>query len=157
MTRQAENRNERAETNTRDEAPRKRRSRLGDHRSVLEAEVREGYHRLWVNDYPEGHLQTALDSGYMFTKAKDTQEGNLRGHELGSMRSEVVGTKPDGSPMRGFLMEIKQEWHDEDMAENLKHAQDIDDQIRGGTAGDDGNEHGSENRYTPDGGTKYNT
>jgi hypothetical protein len=157
MTRQTASTN-RTETRERqEENPRKRRSRLGQHRSVLEAETREGYHRLWVNDYPEGHLQLALNSGYMFTKAGNDAEQELRSHDLGSMRSEIVGTKPDNSVMRGYLMEIKQEWHDEDMAENLKHAQDIDDQSRGGTAGDDGNEHGSENRYSPDGGIKYDT
>ena len=136
---------------------RKKRTRLGSHRSVLEAEVREGYHRLWVNDYPEGHLQQALDSGYQFTNAKDDAGDDLRGHDLGNMRSEIVGTRPDGSVQRGYLMEIRQEWHEEDMAENLKHAQEIDDQIRGGTAGDDGLGDGKELRYIPEEGIKYDT
>ena len=157
MTRQADREIKREETRERDVPQRKRRVPLGQHRSVLEAETRKGYHRLWVNDYPEGHLQQALDGGYMFTQAGDNPGDELRSHDLGSMRSEIVGTKPDGTAMRGYLMEIRQEWHNEDMANSLKHAQDIDDQIRGGTAGDDGNEHGSDKRYTPDEGINYQT
>lgn len=157
MTRQAERNTQREETREPTVSPRKKRVPLGQHRSVLEAETREGYHRLWVNDYPEGHLQQALDGGYMFTQAGDKPGDELRSHDLGSMRSEIVGTRPDGSAMRGYLMEIRQEWHDEDMAESLKHAQSIDDQIRNGTAGDDGNEHGSDQRYIPEGGIDYRT
>lgn len=162
MTQPARTRNQREDSRpaTREEkSPRKRRGRLGSHRSVLEAEAREGFHRCFINDYPEGHLQQALDGGYMFTNAsaEKRENDNLRGHDLGSMRSEIVGTKPDGSVMRGYLMEIKQEWHDEDMAENLKQAQDIDDQIRNGTAGSQGNEHGTDQQYSPDGGIKYQT
>lgn len=160
MNQTARTRNQREESReaTREEkSPRKKRVPLGSYKSVLDAEAREGYHRLWVNDYPEGHLQQALDGGYQFTNAGENAGDDLLSHELGSMRSEIVGTKPDGSSMRGYLMEIKQEWHDEDMAEQLKHAQDIDDQINSGIAGDDGNEHGSENRYVPEDGIKYQT
>lgn len=157
MTRQTEREISREETRDRKEEPRKKRVPLGQHRSVLEAETREGYHRLWVNDYPEGHLQKAIDGGYMFTQAGENPGDELRSHDLGSMRSEIVGTKPDGTAMRGYLMEIRQEWFEEDMAASLKHAQDIDAQIRGGTAGNDGNEFGSDNRYTPDGGINYQT
>ena len=157
MTRQAERSTQREEIRDRETPKRKKRVPLGQHRSVLEAEAREGYHRLWVNDYPEGHLQKALDGGYMFTQAKENPGDELSSHDLGSMRSEVVGTKPDGSAMRGYLMEILDEWHQEDMAASLKHAQDIDDQIRNGTAGNDGNEHGSDQRYTPEEGINYQT
>jgi len=162
MTRQADrNPRETSRESDRDEErnPRKRRVPLGTVRSRLQAEAREGYHRLWVNDYPEGHLQEALDAEYSFVQGnlKIGDHGELGGHDLGSMRSTVVGTKPDGSPMRGYLMEIKQEWHDEDMAERLKHAQDIDNQIRQGTAGDDGAGDGVENRYTPEEGINYHT
>lgn len=140
----------------RDEAnnPRKRRVPLGSIRSKLTAEAREGYHRLWVNDYPEGHLNEALDAGYEFVRndIKIGDFGDLLGNDLGSMRSQIVGTKPDGSPMRGYLMEIRQDWHDEDMAENVKRAQEIDDQIASGAAGDQGNEYDTDNRYVPGGG-----
>lgn len=162
MTRAANTRNPRATSREADREekrdPRKRRVPLGQIRSKLSAEAREGFHRLWVNDYPEGHLQQALDAGYEFVKGdvKIGDHGELGGHDLGSMRSEIVGTKPDGRAMRGYLMEIKQEWHDEDMAEQLKRAQAIDDQIRSGTAGDDP-EHGNENRYIPEDGIKYDT
>jgi len=160
MTQPARTRNQREDSRpaTREEAaPRKRRVPLGSHRSVLDAKTREGFHRLWVNDYPEGHLQQALDGGYTFCDAEEQKDGNIRSYELGTMRSEIVGTRPDGSSMRGYLMEIKNEWYEEDMAESLKPAREIDDQIRSGTAGDDGNEHGNENRYVPEGGIKYET
>ena len=152
-------RNPRATSREQNVNQRKERVPLGTMRSKLSFEARKGYHGLVVNDHPEGHLQEALNAGYEFVKGdvKIGNHGQLGGTELGSMRSVVVGTKPDGSPMRGYFMEIKQEWHDEDMAEQIKHAQDIDDQIRGGTAGQDGNEYGSENQYIPEEGIKYQT
>ena len=100
----------------------------------------------------------ALDAGYEFVKSevKGSGGGQLRGHELASMRSEQVGTKPDGSVMLGYLMEVRQDWYEEDRAEQLKHAHDIDDQIRGGTVGDDSG-LSNENRYIPEEGIKYQT
>ena len=152
-------RNPRATSREQNVNQRKERVPLGTMRSKLNFEARKGYHGLVVNDYPEGHLQEALNAGYEFIKGdvKIGNHGQLGGTELGSMRSVVVGTKPDGSPMRGYFMEIKQEWHDEDMAEQIKRAQDIDDQIRGGTAGREGNEYGSENQYIPEEGINYRT
>jgi len=155
-------RNERTQPRENDRSnerdPRKKRTRLGEPTSILEAEHREGYHRCWINDYPAGHLVKALDSGYEFVKSevKGLGGGQLRGHELASMRSEQVGTKPDGSVMLGYLMEIRQDWYEEDSAEQLKRALEIDEQIRSGTAGDDSG-LSNENRYIPEGGIKYQT
>ncbi len=141
--------------------PRKQRVPLGTFRQKLNAEPREGYHRLWVNDYPEGHLVEALNAGYEFVKSdvKIGDYGDILGNDLGSMRSTVVGVKPDGSPMRGYLMEIRQDWHEEDMAANVERAREIDEQIASGAAGDQGNEYDLSNRYIPDGSdspVKYN-
>ena len=72
------------------------------------------------------------------------------------MVSRIVGSHENGSPMSAYLMEIKQEWRDEDVAEKAKAAANIDEQIRGGTA-DDGGEFGNEHRYIPDDGIKYKT
>lgn len=137
---------------------RKQRIPLGTLRSKLTAERREGYHRHWIND-TAGRLQMALDGGYEFVKVQGEKVGDfghIGGQDLGTMVSRIVGSHENGTPMRAYLMEIKQEWRDEDVAEKLKAAQDIDDQIRGGTI-DDGGELGHEHRYSPDGGIKYDT
>lgn len=137
---------------------RKKRVPLGTMRSKLSAETREGYHRHWINDKP-GRLQQALDGGYEFVKAQGESVGDLgtiEGNDLGTMTSRIVGTHESGVPMRAYLMEIKQEWRDEDVAEKAKAAAEIDEQIRGGTIGDD-SELGHEHRYSPDGGIKYDT
>ena len=98
----------------------------------------------------------ALDGGYNFVAQVGEKVGDaeqIGGHSLGSMLSVIVGSHENGSPMRAYLMEIKQEWRDEDVAEKLKVANAIDDQIRAGI--EDGGEFGNEHRYIPEGGIKY--
>ncbi len=163
MTRAADDnrgpREARTENRDEDRNPRKQRVPLGTPRSHLTAETREGYHRHWINDKP-GRLELAIDGGYEFVKDKNGkvgEHGNLGSHDLGSMVSRIVGTNEGGTPLRAYLMEIKQEWRDEDVKAKLSIAYEIDNQIRNGQAGDDGNEYGNDHRYVPEEGINYKT
>lgn len=64
---------------------------------------REGYHRHWFNDEP-GRIFNAEQAGYV----------HVHGHD-GKPVTRVVGTKQGGGPLMGFLMEIPQDWWEEDM------------------------------------------
>jgi hypothetical protein len=65
---------------------------------------RPGYHRHWFND-AKNRINDALGAGYEHVKDKE-----------GKNVSHVVGTTEQGGPLTAFLMEIPQEWYDEDMA-----------------------------------------
>ena len=65
---------------------------------------RENYHRHWFNDTGD-RIHRATEAGYDHVKDND-----------GKNVSYVVGTTDGGQPLRAFLMEIPEEWYQEDMA-----------------------------------------
>lgn len=100
------------------EKGRKARVPLGVIRMKLNASRREGYHRHWINDSP-GRLDSAIDGGYTFVEETDrvkVGQGQDLTQRVGldSRVSRVVGTAPDGSALRAYLMEIPQDQYDED-------------------------------------------
>lgn len=64
---------------------------------------RPGFHRHWFNE-TAGRIQRAEEAGYTHVEAN------------GKPVQKVVGTAEGGGPLNAFLMEIPQEWYDEDMA-----------------------------------------
>lgn len=78
---------------------------------------REGFHRHWFNDEP-GRIMRARDAGY--TQVEDDQ---------GRPVSTVVGIGRGGQPLVAFLMEIPQEWRDEDMRAQENGVHDLMAQI----------------------------
>ena len=83
---------------------RQNRKPFGNFEQKLAAPVREGYKRHWFNDEP-GRIQRALEAGYTHVIDPLTKNPVNR----------VVG-RADSVPIVGFLMEIPQEWYDDDMA-----------------------------------------
>ncbi|MEJ0093818.1 MAG: hypothetical protein WDN46_10345 [Methylocella sp.] len=81
--------------------------------------VRPNYHRHVFND-EDGRLELAQEAGYTFVK-KD-----------GNPIKRVVGTAKAGGPLFGYLMEIPQEWYDEDMRNAQKRVDETDTAIRRG-------------------------
>lgn len=65
---------------------------------------RQGYHRHWFND-TNNRVSRALEAGYEHVTGND-----------GKRVSRVVGTAEGGGALHAFLMEIPQEWYEEDMA-----------------------------------------
>ena len=94
------------------ESPPRRRQRVnpfGTHEQKLSYAPRPGYHRHWFNDVPNRIVQ-ALEGGYTHVVGKD-----------GKNVARRVGVAQDGSALNAYLMEIRQEWYDEDMS--AQHAE----------------------------------
>lgn len=136
-------------------AARRERVPFGGARMKLSFAEKEGKVRRWINDVG-GRCQLAEEGGYNFIhdegeKIGDTAIGSGN-QDLGTRVSRVVGTNPDGSPQRAYLMEIDKDLYEEDQAEKQERLDVIDAQIRGGNyegrVGQDG-------RYIPKEGITY--
>lgn len=98
-----------------------------------------GYVLRWVND-DVGRLDAAQRGGYQFVQNPDNihiGEGIETGNsDLGSRISRIVDKSARlGNPMRAYLMEIKQEWYEEDQNKKLAEVESIDEQILQGRFG----------------------
>lgn len=94
---------------------------FGSHSQKLAYPQRPGYHRHWFNDTP-GRIDQATEGGY--THVKDDRTGeNVR---------RPVGTAAVGGVLFAYLMEIPQEWYDEDMAAEQEVVARSEDAIKGG-------------------------
>lgn len=89
----------------------------------LAYETRAGYHRHWFNEDP-GRLDDALAAGYKFVMGKDAKKV-----------TRIVGVTAGGGPLSAYLMEIPQEWYNEDMAKQQATIDEMDTAIKQGAAG----------------------
>ena len=134
---------------------RKERVPFGGSRMKLSFPEAAGKVRRWINDVG-GRCQLAEEGGYDFVsdegqKIGDTAIGSGN-QDLGSRVSRIVGTMPDGSPQRAYLMEIDKDLYDEDQAEKQRKLDVIDAQIRGGNVE---GRVGQDGRYIPKEGITY--
>lgn len=136
---------------SREETGRSTRVPLGVSRTKLAVPAKEGYVRRWVND-SEGRLQLAQQGGYQFAEDKSLQIGDKDidnvNRDLGARVSRVVD-KSTGQ--KAYLMEIKQEFYDEDQAAKAAKLRVTEDQIRKGRIEAD------DSRYVPKGGINIET
>lgn len=86
-----------------DARPRVRRKPFGSMEQKLAYEQRPGYHRHWFNDVG-GRIMRAQEAGYEHVRDRDGKEVK-----------KVVGVAEGGGPLWSFLMEIPEEWYQEDM------------------------------------------
>jgi hypothetical protein len=118
---------------TREETGRNTRVPLGVARSKLTVAGRPGYRRRWIND-SEGRLQNAQDGGYEFVMNEnvaqigDADIGN-ENRDLGARTSRVVDS---GTGQRAYLMEIKEEFYQEDQRAKVAKVEETDRRIRKG-------------------------
>ena len=129
---------------SREETGRSARVPLGVSRPKLAVPQRQGYVRRWVNDV-EGRLSSAEQGGYQFVENQSLQIGapdvdNVN-RDLGARTSRVVD-KSTG--MKAYLMEIKQEYHEEDQGIKMRELDEVDQAIKNGALNND------EARYVPD-------
>jgi hypothetical protein len=131
-------------------AARRERVPLGAPRLKLSAPERPGYKRRWINDVG-GRPEQAEAGGYEFVTDTGLQIGETAvgsgNQDLGSRVSRIVGTLPNGQPKRAYLMEIREEFYENDQKEKQQRLDKIDDQIRGGTFNPD-NDNDTK-RYVP--------
>lgn len=138
-------REQRAErATTREDSGRSKRVPLGVARSKLSVPARQGYVRRWVND-TEGRLLNASNGGYEYATDQSlqigTQDIDNENRDLGARISRVVD-KSTGQ--KAYLMEIKEEFYQEDQALKAKAIAEKDNLIKNGKLDDDAN------RYIPD-------
>lgn len=107
---------------------------FGSQVQKLAYEARAGFHRHWFNNSP-GRIDAALAAGYTAVEDKD-----------GRKVQRIVGVNEAGDALLGFLMEIPEDWYQEDMARQQTEIDKTDSAIRqgaiSGTPGVDG-------RYVP--------
>jgi hypothetical protein len=84
----------------------------------------------WAND--PGRIQRAKQAGY---------------EVVDNFEPLPVGSNDDGSPIKGVLMRIPQEWYDEDQKLKQKTVDAVDAAIKAGTL----EQSASDKRYIPDG------
>jgi len=125
-------------TNTRDD--RTKRVPLGTLRSKLTIpkdlidDLR--FQGRWAVDRP-GRLQAAQDGGYNFvqdpTMTVEVGEGTDGRDKMSTAVCRVVGTHPDGTPMKAYLMKIRREWYEKDQREKQAEIDKTDESIQKGT------------------------
>ena len=109
-------------------------------RNILKAPVRKGFHRRFFNDVDD-RIARAEDAGYNFVKG-DVPTGDKSVGD-GSKKGSCV-TKSVGGGRVAYLMEIPQEYYDEDQ----KAKQDeIDETERGMITNIGTKEAGTDGRY----------
>ena len=130
------------------ESPRRKRASHQLARLRLSVPHRiEGYYIRWCND--DGReLQWRLQSDYDFVAPEEV--GLAAENE--TKVSRVVGVKENGEPLYAYLLKIRQDWRDEDEAEEAKLQASFEKAVKSGQIATAGND----NRYTPERGIKIN-
>ena len=123
------------ETETvRSQAQRPRRNSIGVPRLTLAVKFDiPGHHMCWMND--DGNVESALDSGYEFvTRGEAELESGVSPSnvDMGDRIKQKVGTTQQGDVLYAFLMKIKNEWHEEDMATIELQNKQVEDAIASG-------------------------
>jgi hypothetical protein len=114
----------------------------------------DGYH-LHVFTDKGGRIQAALDNGYEFVRPDEvggvSENVVSRNGDLGERIRYLVNPRAEGTEQYGYLMKIRQEWHEEDQAELQAKNNLIDAAIRKGKITGD-----NPSFYTPRDGIKLN-
>ena len=109
------------------------RKPFGMAREKLSYEPRPNYHRRWFNAVP-GRIEAATEAGY--THVKDSQ---------GKVVTRVVSRYENGDALSAYLMEIPEEFYQEDQAAKQAEVDQVDQAIRQETV----NVTPDDNRYVP--------
>ncbi len=118
--------------------PPRTRKPFGTMEQTMAYPKREGFHRHWFNDVKD-RISRAQEAGYEHVKNSEGKNVQM-----------VVGTAEGGGAMHGFLMEIPEEWYQEDMRAQQKLINDNEAQIKRGEA----NRQAGDGRYIPAQGIK---
>lgn len=115
-----------------------RRVPLGGFTQRLGGEHRPGYVARWFND-EGGRIAQALEAGYEFVYHKGA-ESTDPGNRISQIVSKETG-------MRAYMMEIREEWYNEDQAVKQKSINEVEAQFKRGK--DIAGEPGIDGRYIP--------
>lgn len=84
-----------------------KRKPFGTMEQKLARPVKPNFHQHWFNDVV-GRIARAQEAGYDFVLDKE-----------GKKVCEVVGVAESGGPLHAYLMELPEEWYQQDMAAQL--------------------------------------
>ena len=105
----------------------------------------EGYYIRWCND--DGReIEWRLQSDYAFVEPNEVGLSDVTESKV----KRLVGVKENGDPLFAFLMKIRSEWRAEDEREESEMQARIEQQIKGGTISNPGEDVST--RYIPKGG-----
>jgi hypothetical protein len=125
---------ERETETVRSQAQRPRRNSIGVPRLTLAVKFEiPGHHLCWMND--DGNVEQALDSGYEFVTRGETElESGVTPSnvDISDKIKQKVGTTQQGDVLYAYLMKIKQEWFEEDMAAIEAQNRQVEDAIASG-------------------------
>jgi hypothetical protein len=114
----------------------------------------DGYH-LHVFTDTGGRIQAAMDNGYEFVRPDEvggvSENVVSRNGDLGERIRYLVNPRAEGTEQFGYLMKIRQEWHEEDQTELQAKNNLIDAAIRKGKITGE-----NPSFYTPRDGIKLN-
>ena len=124
------------------ESTQRKRIPMSSPKAKLSTPVIPGFHLHWMNDYA-GRISQALEGGYEFVKPEETfvnsndfaglgEMMETSGTDLGSRVSVVVGKNEDGTPLRAYLMKIREEWYVEDQAAGQTRVEELHEAMRQG-------------------------
>ena len=100
------------------------------HGQKLYASQQSGFYRRWVND--EGNRLAQLEEiGYSFV----SEHCNAESTDIGSRVSQRVGVDKNGDPIFAYLMEIPEEFHQQDQAAKEQKIRKTEKGIRRANAG----------------------
>lgn len=125
---------------------RKRRVPLGVPRARLAVNNREGYVRRWINDR-DGRILRAQSAGYNFVN-----RGDVQFVDSDVCNTDAISKVVDSDGTKAFLMEISQEFYDEDQKEKGKLVDMTEEALRQGI--DSHGAPGRDGRYIPAEGIK---
>jgi hypothetical protein len=97
------------------------RKPFGSMQLKLDYPSRPGFHRHLFNDIP-GRVARALEAGYEHVLGSDGKPVN-----------RIVGVAEGGGALTAFLMEIPEEWYQEDIKREQQHINDKEELMRRGT------------------------
>lgn len=125
---------------------RKKRVPLGVPRAKLAVNKRTGYVRRWINDR-DGRIIRAKEGGYNFVKSEDAE----------FVDSDVCNTNTiskvvDSDGTKAFLMEISEQFYEEDQIEKRNFVDRTEEALRKGE--DSHGTPGRDGRYIPKEGIK---
>jgi hypothetical protein len=134
-----------------DETEKRTRIPMSVPRAKLTTPEIPGHHTHWINDY-SGRILQAQQGGYEFVSQQEalittSDVAGLaigQGTDLGSRVSVVVGKNDDGTPLRAYLMKVRNEWYESDQAQTQARVDAIDEAMRQGKQAVDGD---GSNRY----------
>lgn len=110
---------------------------------MLEVPAIDGYEMHWFADRP-GRIPRAVQAGYEFVNPEEVKVNNFGiaadlmqtgNSDMGTRISVHGGTSESGGSERLYLMKIKKEWYDKDMALREQNSDQVVNALKHGLVG----------------------